>query len=200
LALHEPLARPPLNVLLAEVRAPELARLRRREPWGVESAHDLVGEFALIGSERRRIAPVQSSSDVLLDHPLRASELVGALMQLPHLLEQRLEHLVVYRQERRTLLAVRQPDSRRLGLSPSASSPKQRCPNSDECRSDDVVEMYSVSTRKGGDDYVPAVRTEPDDRGANDNACHPGNPWHELHQHFAQAPIVLEEQCRPELG
>jgi len=101
--LHEPLAQPPLNVLLAEVRAPELARLRRREPWGVKSAHDLVGEFALIGSERRRIAPVQSSSDVLLDHPLRASELVGALMQLPHLLEQRLEHLVVYRQERRTL-------------------------------------------------------------------------------------------------
>src|SRR5688572_19689502 len=101
--LDEPIALAPLA---AEVSAPELARLRRREPWSVENAYDLVGKFALIGSKRRRISPVQSSSDVLLNHPLRASELVGAPMQLPHLLQQGLEPVVINRQEEATLPAL----------------------------------------------------------------------------------------------
>ncbi len=106
--------RPPLrgrrvSVLLSEVRAPELARLRGREPWSVESVHNLVGEFPLIGLKRRRIVPAQSSSNVLLDYPLRASGLVGAPMELLHLFQQRLEHVVIDGHRGQTLLAVERP-------------------------------------------------------------------------------------------
>ena len=88
----------------------------------------------------------------------------------------------------------------RLGLCAGGGcSPEQRCTNRDNERSHHVVEMDSVSPRKGRDHGVPTVRTETDDRGANDNAHHPGNPLHELHQPSAHAPLVLEEQGRPEL-
>ena len=109
--LHVQHRAPATERLLAEIRAPELARLRRREPGSVENVYDLVGEFALIGSKRKRIPPAQSSSDVLLDRPLRASELVGAPMQVTHLLEQRLEDLFIDCHRLRTLLAgERSPD------------------------------------------------------------------------------------------
>ena len=91
--------------LTPEVSAPEPPRLRGRRPSIAERVHDLVGEVPLSGRKARRIVPVQTGADVLMHPRLGARDLVGAPMQLPHLLEQRLEHLVVYRQEGRTLLA-----------------------------------------------------------------------------------------------
>ena len=55
--------------------------------------------------------------------------------------------------------------------------------------------MDSVSPRQGCDDYVPAVRTEPDDcnpDGDCDNTCKPAHP--RLHQSLAHAPLVLDEK------
>ena len=98
---------PPLRVYLAaEIGAPELPRLRGRGPGIAERLHNLVGEIPLRGRQTRRIVPTQSSADVVMHPRLRASDLVGAPMQLPYLLEQRLEHLVVDRQEGATLLAA----------------------------------------------------------------------------------------------
>ena len=92
--------------LLAEVRPPELPGLRGRGPCIAERFHDLVGEAPLSGRQTRRIVPAQSSADVVMHPRLRASDLVGAPVQLPYLLEQRLEHLVIDRQEEATLLAA----------------------------------------------------------------------------------------------
>jgi len=99
------------SVLLAEVRAPELLRLHRREPWCGERLHDLVGQLPLIGRKARRVVPAQTSSDVVMHLRPRASDLVGAPIQLPYLLEQRLEHVVIDRQQTATLPAAeRNPD------------------------------------------------------------------------------------------
>ena len=104
-ALHRGRARRSPSFLLSEVRAPELPRLSRREPWCVKRAHHLVGEFPLSERKTRRIVPAQSSSYVVVDPRLRTSELVSAPMQLAHLVEQCLEHVVIDRQEEATLLA-----------------------------------------------------------------------------------------------
>ena len=238
--------------LLAEVRAPESPGLRGRESWRVERLHDLIGKLPLVGRKARRIVPAQSSSDVVVNPRLRASELVGAPMQLPNLLEQRLEHLVIDRQQEPTLLAAeRRPDhvevdtaggrffgrnlqrtgppaaarallhtraecgdlrcaqsGQRLALAPlvfvlcaaGGCNPEQSSTNRDNDCSHNIVEMDSVTARKGGDHDVPAVWTEPDDRGANDNAHHPGNPRHELDEPLAHTPLVLHEQHAAQLG
>jgi hypothetical protein len=94
------------SVLPSEVRAPELPRLCGRGPWIAERLHDLVGEIPLSGRKTGRILPAQSSADVVMHPRLRASDLVGAPMQLPYLLEQRLEHVVIDRQDGSTLLAA----------------------------------------------------------------------------------------------
>ncbi len=94
------------SVLPSEVRAPELPRLCGRGPWIAERLHDLVGEIPLSGRKTGRILPAQSSPDVVMHPRLRASDLVGAPMQLPYLLEQRLEHVVIDRQDGSTLLAA----------------------------------------------------------------------------------------------
>ena len=60
--------------------------------------------------------------------------------------------------------------------------------------------MDSVPPRQGCDDYVPAVRTEPDDcnpDGDCDNTCKPVHP--RLHQSLAHAPLVLDEKRGLEL-
>ena len=101
----------------------------------------------------------------------------------------------VDRQERRTLLAVLRRDSGESGLSSGAYPPEQRCPKSDERSSEDVVEMDSVSTRKGGDDYVPPVRTEPHDCRADDDRSHSTESVHRravLQETVTHAPLVLE--------
>ena len=97
------------SVLLAEVRTPELPRLRGRGPCIAERLHDLVGEIPLRGRKTRRIVPAQSSADVVMHPRLRASDLVGAPMQLPYLLEQRLKQLVVDRHRGPTLVPVECP-------------------------------------------------------------------------------------------
>ena len=101
----------------------------------------------------------------------------------------------VDRQERRTLLAVLRRDSGESGFSSGAYPPEQRCPKSDERSSEDVVEMDSVSTRKGGDDYVPPVRTEPHDCRADDDRSHSTESVHRravLQETVTHAPLVLE--------
>jgi hypothetical protein len=97
---------PPLRVCLAaEVGAVELPRLRGREPWIGERLHHLIGQVSLIARKRRWIVPAQSSSDVVMHRRLRASDLVGAPIQLPYLPEQCLEHVVIDRQAGSTPLA-----------------------------------------------------------------------------------------------
>jgi hypothetical protein len=95
----------PLVCLAAEVRAPELPRLHGRKPWCSERLHDLIGDLPLLGRKARRVVPAQSSSDVLMHPGSRASDLVGAPIQLPYLLEQRLKHVVIDRQDGSTPLA-----------------------------------------------------------------------------------------------
>ena len=72
----------------------------------VATGTSVPGQIPLSGRKTRRIVPAQSGADVVMHPRLRASDLVGAPMHLPYLLEQRLEDLVVDRQERRTLLAL----------------------------------------------------------------------------------------------
>lgn len=83
-------------MLLAEVRAPESARLRGGKPRRAQSADDFVREVPLVGGKTRRCVPAQSRSNVVVDAlPLRAVQLVCAPMQVPDLLEQRLKWIVV---------------------------------------------------------------------------------------------------------
>ena len=88
--------------LATEVRSPELPRLRGRWPCIAERLHDLIGEIPLRGWKTRGIVPAQSSADVVMHPRLRASDLVGAPMQLPHLFQQCLEHVVMRRCSSRT--------------------------------------------------------------------------------------------------
>lgn len=140
------------GVLLSEVRAPELPRLRGRQPWGVECLHDLVGEVPLIGRKTRRIVPAQSSSDVGMHPCLRASELVGAPMQLPHLLEQRLEPLVIDRQERSTLLAAERSLDELLAHAPLVSA-RAPCGTARRAVGNSVIRPTIVRPGCGGEDF-----------------------------------------------
>ena len=95
------------HALPSEVLAPQSLRLRGGKPWLAEQVDDLVGQCTLLGRDARRIVPAQASSDVIMNPGIRARDLVGAPMQLPYLLEQRLEDLVIDRHRLRTLLGRR---------------------------------------------------------------------------------------------
>jgi hypothetical protein len=81
--------------LLAEVRTPELLRLHRREPWCRERLDNLIRDIPLGAGKTRRIGPTQPSADVVMHPRLRTRNLLGAPPQIPYLLEQRLEQLVI---------------------------------------------------------------------------------------------------------
>jgi hypothetical protein len=67
-----------------------------RELRFLEYLHDLIRDLALFGRKRRRIwVPAQTSAYVRVHPGARARELVGELVQITHLLEQRLELDVV---------------------------------------------------------------------------------------------------------
>ena len=71
-----------------------------------ERLHDLIGEIPLSGRKTGRILRAHSRADVVMHPRPRASDLVGAPIQLPYLLEQCLEHVVIDRQGGSTLLAA----------------------------------------------------------------------------------------------
>ena len=77
------------------------ARACEDESRGFSSAStNLICDLALIRRERRRLVrPVQASANVRVDQRTRAGQLVGELMQLAHLLEERLELRVVDRHD-----------------------------------------------------------------------------------------------------
>ena len=78
-----------------------------REPWLREDLHNLIREFCLFRRERRRISvPVQTSANVRTDLRTRTRDLVRTLVQLAHLLEQRLKLHVVDRHELPTVLVT----------------------------------------------------------------------------------------------
>ena len=89
---------------LAEVHTPELLRLHRRQPGCGEHLDNLICDVPLVAGKARRIAPAQSSADVVMHPRLRVCDLVSAPIQFPYLLEQRLEHLVIDRHRRRSLV------------------------------------------------------------------------------------------------
>ena len=92
------------EALAVEVRPPELPGLLRRETRSVERVDDLVGQFSLVSRKRRRIVPAQSSANVLVDPRLRSRDLIGAPVQVTHLLEKRLESLFFDPHQCRTVL------------------------------------------------------------------------------------------------
>lgn len=78
----------------------ELSGLGRREPCLLEELDDLVCELPLVRRKHRGLErPVQTSTNVRMD-PRTRCELVSELVQLAHLLEQRLELHVVDRHDR----------------------------------------------------------------------------------------------------
>jgi hypothetical protein len=80
------------ELLPTEVGLVQSPSLARRQPRLGEGLDDLVGEHALLTRERRRGSlPAQLSADVLVQAGLRASYLVGAAMQVAHLIEEGLE-------------------------------------------------------------------------------------------------------------
>ncbi len=96
----------------------------------------------------RWIGPAQPSSDVVVHSRLRASDLVGAAMQLPYRVEQRLEHIVVDRHETRTPLASRRPLMRPLATTPSEVTNRSRgCSNSVVVVPGEAKVNQSISTR-----------------------------------------------------
>ena len=81
--------------LLAEVRTPELLRLHRREPWCRQRLDHPVSDIPPIARKARRIGPAQPSADVVVHPRLRTRNLLCAPPQVPYLLEQRPEQLVI---------------------------------------------------------------------------------------------------------
>lgn len=93
--------RPTTDKLLAEECSPELPGLPRREPWLLEHLHDFIRELSLFRRKWGRIGiPAQTSQNIGLDPRVRWRELVRELVQLAHLLEQRLELPIVDRHDR----------------------------------------------------------------------------------------------------
>jgi hypothetical protein len=115
--LHEafPRLEPAGRLLPAEIRAPEPARLLGREPWIGERLHDLVGKLPLFGRESRGIAPAQARSDVVVHSRLRASDLIGAPVQVLHLFQQRFELPLFDRRHQQEVSARREPLSKPCG-------------------------------------------------------------------------------------
>jgi hypothetical protein len=102
----------PLPVLPAEERAVELPGLRGREPRLRERLHGLVRDLPLLRRERRNVAsPAQTSANVRVDPRSLSRDVVRESVQRSHLLEQRLEPLVIDRQEPRTLLPAERSSS-----------------------------------------------------------------------------------------
>ena len=66
-----------------------------REPRLLEHLHDLIRDLSLFWRKDRRLVPVQASANICVDSGTRVCELVSELVQLAHLLEQRLELHVV---------------------------------------------------------------------------------------------------------
>jgi len=110
------------SALLAEVRAPEPARLRGGEPWRAQSVDDFVREVPLVGGKTRRCVPAQSRSNVVVDSlRLRAVQLVGAPMQVPDLLNQRLKWIVVHYRPHEATAGGLSFGRNLLGLGPPAA-------------------------------------------------------------------------------
>ena len=109
------------SALLAEVRAPEPARLRGGEPWRAQSVDDFVREVPLFSGKTRRCVPAQSRSNVVVDSlRLRAVQLVRAAMEVPDLLNQRLKWVVVHYQPHEAT-AGGLSYGRNLGMGPPAA-------------------------------------------------------------------------------
>jgi hypothetical protein len=84
--------------LLAEESVLKLPNLPRREPRLREHLHDFICKLSLFWWKRGRIVvPAQTSANVRVDPRIRGCELVGKLVQLAHLLEQRLKLPIVDR-------------------------------------------------------------------------------------------------------
>jgi hypothetical protein len=82
--------------LLAEESVSELPSLPRRQPRPREHLHDFICDTSLFRRKRRRIGvPAQARTNVRMEPPTRACELVSEVVQLAHLFEQRLELRVV---------------------------------------------------------------------------------------------------------
>src|SRR6187549_3031135 len=72
----------------AEVRLVEQAGLRRRQARLAEHVDDLVCDLSLLGGEARGDVPGEPRADVLVHAGLGPGELVGAAMEVAHLLEE----------------------------------------------------------------------------------------------------------------
>ena len=78
--------------LLAKKDGLEFPYLGWREPRESENLHSFIRDLRLVGRQRWWLVPAQTSANIRVDAPARgACELVSELVQLAHLLEQRLE-------------------------------------------------------------------------------------------------------------
>ena len=103
---------PGVNGLLAEESPLELPGLGGRQRRLLEQLHNLIRELPLLWRERRRrCVPVQTSANVRVDARARVCELVSELVQLAHLLEQRLELRVVDRHDRTEGTSLNEPNA-----------------------------------------------------------------------------------------
>ena len=83
-----------------------------RERRLLEQFHNLIRELPLFWRKRRRrCVPVQTSANVRVDARARVCELVSELVQLAHLLEQRLELRVVDRHDRTEGTSLNEPNA-----------------------------------------------------------------------------------------
>ena len=173
------------HVLLTEVRAPELPRLHRREPWCRQRLDHLVSDIPLMAGKARRIGPAQPSADVVMHPRLRTRNLLCAPPQIPYLLEQRPEQLVIDGQVGRIPLT-----DRIVGADSDRYRPRRREPPA-LGSAPSALPRLETSPAPGGRSLVEGLDAPPlsGRLGLGD-----------LNEPLTHGPLVLSEQHAAELG
>ena len=171
--------------LFAEVRTPELLRLHRREPWCLQRLDHPVSDIPPIARKARRIGPAQPSADVVVHPRLRTRNLLCAPPQVPYLLEQRPEQLVIDGQVGRIPLT-----DRMVGADSDRYRPRRTKP----------------PTLGSAPSALPRLETSPAPgrrtlvEGLDDPPLSGRLGLGELHESVAHAPFVLAEEHSAQTG